>query len=96
MSHTPGPWTSRPFGDSFAVLADDKRVCYCYGAFADWSKAQADANAHLVAAAPELLDAVGRALFHATLRGWATTEDHELREVYEQMKAAVRKAEGKQ
>lgn len=37
-----------------------------------------------------LRDALGRALFHATLRGWATTEDHELAEVHAQMMDAVR------
>lgn len=56
--HTPGPWTSRPFGDSFAVMVSDKRVAYCYGAFADWDKETAEANAHLIAAAPELLEAL--------------------------------------
>lgn len=37
-----------------------------------------------------LKDALGRAIFHASLRGWGTREGHELAEVLNQMIDAVR------
>ncbi len=43
-------------------------------------------------ATPVLLDALGRALFHATLRGWATSKGHELADVYDQMAKAIQSA----
>lgn len=45
--------------------------------------------------APELLKASRRALDHMLFRGWAVQTDHELCEVYEQLKAAVEAAEGR-
>lgn len=49
-------------------------------------------NAFRIAALPDVLEASARALFHMTVRGWSTTEGHELKEVYEQLKSAVAKA----
>lgn len=91
---TPGPWHDNKFGDGFAVFAGGtSRIAYCYAVFENRTVEEAEANARLISAAPELLNALGRALFHATLRGWATTEGHELAEVHAEMKAAIAKAE---
>ena len=61
MKHTPGPWEACDQGDysdfdgnSRVILGDDMRI-----AVVQWSpgdmQAESDANAHLIAAAPELL-----------------------------------------
>jgi hypothetical protein len=71
MKHTPGPWEACDQGDysdfdgnSRVILGDDMRI-----AVVQWSpgdmQAESDANAHLIAAAPELL-AEGLSL----LRDW--------------------------
>lgn len=67
--HTPGPWHCRPYGDSFVATCGnaDKRVAYCYAVFEDRSKDEAEANARLIAAAPELLEALEKAHACATL-----------------------------
>lgn len=92
MSHTPGPWEAIETPESshqrFVVAAGRERIASLY------LPGNAD-DASLIAASPDLLNALGRALFHATLRGWNTTEGHELADVYAQMKAAIAKAEGK-
>jgi hypothetical protein len=53
---TPGPWTAVPttFGPIDIVLADGRDVVTVYGGGTDNKKA----NAHLIAAAPELYEAL--------------------------------------
>jgi len=63
MTHTPGPWIVQPVKGSFQVpfhiLSEDGRpVAYCDGQQLRpdrTSVGEARANAHLIAAAPELL-----------------------------------------
>lgn len=90
--HTPGPWVVG--ATSFDIFEDgtSEHIARCWKG----ERKQLDhiANARLISAAPDLLEACGRALYHMTLRGWATTEGHELHGVYEQVKAAIKKAEG--
>lgn len=57
MSHTPGPWTIHGWGeDNYEVNAADETVCNVPG-FCDETvdSDRAEANARLIAAAPELL-----------------------------------------
>lgn len=59
MPHTPGPWTIHGWGeDNYEVNADDETVCNVPG-FDDETvdSDRAEANARLIAAAPELLAA---------------------------------------
>lgn len=96
-NHTPGPWTALNTG--FVHCAGkrlDPRVAYVYGDFVDCPKGERDANLDIIASAPALYEAAKRALDHMIFRGWAVQADHELRESYEQLKAAVELAEGRQ
>lgn len=63
MSYTPGPWRQNGLfieGGS----RPDQRICYAYGAYTDCADAEAKANARLIAAAPELLEALREILAH--------------------------------
>jgi hypothetical protein len=67
-THTPGPWTSEvddETGDCFKLKADDGTVliggCGCCGS--PWMNGPYEANARLIAAAPDLL-AVCERVFH--------------------------------
>jgi hypothetical protein len=71
MSHTPGPWEVNITGTNTLVVGGprpDRRISYVYGLFAECPEDERLANARLMAAAPELLEALERArirLFHA-------------------------------
>ena len=59
--HTPGPWEKCDRGDysdfdghSNVILGDDTRICVVQNSGDDW----ADANARLIAAAPDMLAAL--------------------------------------
>lgn len=70
--HTPGPWlagdkgkivTARiGTGPSYPIVAECNKVHAMYGDFPDVTKEQRDANARLIAAAPDLLDACLKAM----------------------------------
>jgi hypothetical protein len=55
--HTPGPWTISKAGD--VVSADGRRVAEPVWALKT-TQAEGEANAHLIASAPELLEALKR------------------------------------
>lgn len=61
--HTPGPWSADNTGiHGYRVLANDERrtiVCDVTGSV---SNTQARADAHLIAAAPELADALSKSV----------------------------------
>lgn len=50
--HTPGPWSAEPSARGFEITAGDRRI----------GEAHDEANARLIAAAPELLAALERTL----------------------------------
>ena len=94
MSHTPGPWSvdsDRP-SRQVVVISQFGEIAQVFGG--DNMDDETTPNSRLIAAAPDLLEASQRALHHMLLRGWAVQTDHELRKVYEQMKAAIQKAGG--
>ena len=79
-AHTPGPWAVETFGAAYEVAAEDRLV----------SIASIAANANLIAAAPDLIEA---------LRAAVATElflpDHPQRQAaYKNARAAIAKAEG--
>lgn len=90
MAHTPGPWKPDPV-DPLVVMgsdADERVVADCGHAIVMGDE-QAVANAHLIAAAPELL---------AACKEFVRKCDHgEARSIrsYAEMSAAITKAEGR-
>ena len=55
-THTPGPWLIEPTDTSKAIVTDDCVICE----MAVWAyehQKEIEANAHLIAAAPDLLEA---------------------------------------
>jgi hypothetical protein len=98
VSHTPGPWkvdysyrSKYPFGISRA--AEPHTMVLVSRSFSRRTTAEAEANAHLIAAAPDLLARVkarfGNCDCHDAARGIAVCDDCQAD------RAAIAKAEGK-
>ena len=70
--HTPGPWITAPV-DAPRVIRDDRGYCvasvstYTSRRLPERSADETTANAHLVAAAPEMLEALKELVFRANL-----------------------------
>ena len=60
-SHTPGPWAVANVG-WVASLATDQTICGMYAVKSGFDHTETDANARLIAAAPDLLEALGQTL----------------------------------
>jgi hypothetical protein len=85
---TPGPWTAAPFssvvGCPITAQPDPKQntiiLAGVHGSFGDDYRAEVEANAHLIAAAPALYEALERLLEHAGIADAAPEdidgEDH--------------------
>jgi len=81
-THTPGPWTFR----GPIVFSDFSCVASCdFGASQTVPVSEAEANARLIAAAPELLEACRQALFAIPTTHGA----------FQTIAAAIAKAEGR-
>jgi len=88
--HNPGPWTVEEYGDdetpSLVIHKDtESRICFLATPGSHGDPAIIEANAHLIAAAPDLLAACERAEW------WLSTvpDSAEIREV---LRAAIAKA----
>lgn len=80
--HTPGPWFH---GDTGQIWSNEHRIGVAY--LTDYAKRlPQEANAKLIAAAPEMLDAL-KALMHA----YASREFHVLMEARERAKELIAK-----
>jgi hypothetical protein len=77
--HTPGPWKVERIGRRYDVVSEGGIVC----ALAQWTPAVDEADARLIAAAPDLLETLECIA--------AITSDHEIRELAH---AAIAKATG--
>lgn len=93
MSHVPGPWTVH--GDNHTLIGcDDRKMMLAEVLWehvvTEWGRplAEAQANARLIAAAPELLEACEAAL--ANLTPLYSADHHVMR----LLTAAIAKAEG--
>lgn len=91
MSHTPGPWNCQPISDrvlnhhgGFVIQAQGGKQRFIYPV----PEAEIEANARLIAAAPELLEACLEA------RGWFKN-DGAAAKVRAKLDASIAKAEGK-
>ena len=90
QEHTPGPWRISPAGGLIQPANGSPLNCICRGfgrdeePFPNW-----EANSRLIAAAPELLDALQGAL--PVVKHFVKNHDFML---IEQMEAAIAKATG--
>ncbi len=86
MSHTPGPWRTHLVDSTSVVDATGDEVAWMQGAYkTDSDVERMEANARLIAAAPDLLEALKQVRLHSAM-------PHTLRE---QIEAAIAKAEGR-
>ena len=88
--HTPGPWRVDPTDDT-RILQGPNGLHVAYAANRGMGHA-APANARLIAAAPELLDAL-RGLYDYA-RCWPAEDGSRFHRLLVQADAALRKAEG--
>jgi len=101
MTHTPGPWRRQVIAPHFEMTAiqtaDGKKSIGRVNA-----GVEGKANAHLIAAAPDLLAALTAVIGdfdHAGLRGlihkhWGAEKEISMRQSIAQAKAAIAKAKG--
>lgn len=90
MSHTPGPWTWKIEGFAgYKLIAEDGTKVAddgsADGEYGGWMNDPNEPNARLIAAAPELLEAL------VDLLGWQTLAPHS---VVVEARAAIAKARG--
>jgi hypothetical protein len=93
MSHTPGPWindASHPEWERNVIWANDVVVAHVV----DDQHGNADANASLIAAAPELLAAMKAAVSEISGWGFSTTPDPGDTDFVLECKRIIAKAEG--
>lgn len=83
--HTPGPWKADKWATGWTVSAPDSHYSVCHLEGCN----NADANARLIAAAPELLAACKMVVERVLESDQVTLEE------LDQVKAAIAKAEGK-
>ena len=85
MSYTPGPWTAQP--DPKAIMGDD----WCIGAqgYIDMIAVCSERDARLIAAAPDLYEALKEIVDAADGTGW-----DQLEATFTRARAALKKARG--
>jgi hypothetical protein len=98
-NHTPGPWIrvdQHPVSYTAVIVAPSGEICSLVGGYVHARLAEREANARLIAAAPELLEALEAILelegeaVDCNLYGTGETE----RQVFNQARAAISKARG--
>jgi hypothetical protein len=91
--YTPAPWHYQEKSDAYTHIvrdADNRYVCGC----SQDSSGNAEANARLVAAAPDLLEAAKKLIEGAESEGWDRTRGtDEPRTGISELRAAIAKAE---
>lgn len=97
MSYTPGPWEAPEVGAGclFRVCkVGGATICdiYCVGKDGKVDLDQSDANARLIAAAPDLLEAVKRLLAPESI-GYIRRRDEIAGPIFSSLIAAIAKAE---
>jgi hypothetical protein len=88
MSHTPGPWTiGEPDEDGDGVTIESQQGPVAFRVI--------DCSANLIAAAPELLDALKRCVFALNVKAKFKCGDTDSYAIAALADAAIRKAEGR-
>lgn len=94
---TPGPWVSEPTGDGDFRITYNEQGNWLAEVFADGAPDNAIADARLIAAAPEMLEALKTA--KDTIRAWHGPNDWEIYDrsspEMKAINAAIAKAEGR-
>lgn len=93
-THTPGPWTTQ----GGAVYDSQKReVCdpHAYAGSSRIPGHEREANAALIAAAPELLRELKSAIFYIETYGGAVTDSFSAGGNMDAVKSVINKAEGR-
>ena len=90
-THTKGPWRLSDNKQWIQGEWDTDIACICNAHY--WGQPQADANARLITAAPELLDACREA--ESVLRTFAEANTAVAPRTLEKLRAALAKAEGR-
>lgn len=101
-THTPGPWTSAGVHVAADHGPDAEMVPVCEASYRFVTLAEARANARLIAAAPELLQALKQVRYQVAasaeashlLQGFRRSETAEDR-LFQAVDAAIAKAEGR-
>lgn len=88
MEHTKGPWEAKQGGDNHFTIEDKDNS---YIAEISWRHFNNEANAKLIAAAPELLEMLKEAVERCEINNGEGEED----EFIEMFNATIAKAEGK-
>ena len=96
-THTPGPWTVEEYGDEDAPALvihknTETRVCFMATPGSHGDPAKIEADAHLIAAAPELLAALKQLV--ADYQDVPDPTDEDGQAVFDTARAAIAKAEG--
>ena len=86
-THTPGSWTYKRIAGGYDVVRGQQLIAACGGA-GDYACEQAEANARLIAPAPDLLDAL-----KAVVSCWGVKAIG-MDDFIEDARAAIAKAEG--
>ena len=103
VKHTPGPWSPEPFvraegSESWGIFSDYLEPGYTGGAGGTWilldsTTGYVEANAQLIAAAPDLLEACEALLHTEWNKKPGSLDEFEIRaDVLEQARAAIAKA----
>jgi len=103
--HTPGPWALEPASMGFGgVYGPDGEIVFAlaYARPDERPEAECEANAHLIAAAPEMLEALREALEYFDgkadaeyLPGRAAPVGNREMQLCGEIRAAIAKAEGR-
>lgn len=95
MSHTPGPWEVDSEGGMLpCVVAGDKLIYQSARGLGIEDNATIEANARLIAAAPDLLEALRATLAQWTMAGYGECADETCGCIQGQARRAIAKAEG--
>ena len=86
MTHTPGPWHRNIApATKYSTIYAGRNTHICHLANGGLTELEVESNCNLIAAAPELLEALERAVFELDQDGRTNTDD---------FKAAINKARG--
>lgn len=92
--HTPGPWVVKDDGEGPHIMAGEIDIATAVGPFANGQQQEAEANARLIAAAPELLSIAQRASeWERKYPAYRIYSEGEIRSIAVEMTAIVKDAD---